>query len=96
MSDPVLNIEHLAKLARIQITGEEKLQLMQQLQSIVGYCSKLSKADVDGLEPLVHSFEYTANVWAEEDTAEEKPFVDYLTQNAPEIKENQIVVPKVL
>ena len=51
---------------------------------------------MDGLEPLVHSFEYTANVWAEEDTAEEKPSVDYLTQNAPEIKENQIVVPKVL
>lgn len=95
MSEEKLNIDHLAKLARIQLPEQEKKQLLQQLQSIVGYCSKVASAKVDDLEPMVHSFEHDDNTWAE-DIPEAIPAVDYLTENAPEIKENQIVVPKVL
>ncbi len=95
MSEQNLNIDHLAKLARIRLSNEEKLQLLQQLQSIVGYCSKVAAAQVDALEPMVHSFDHDENVW-NEDVPKTKESIDYLTQNAPEIKENQIVVPKVL
>ena len=95
MSEEKLDIDHLAKLARIQLPEEEKKQLLQQLQSIVGYCSKVASADTENLEPMVHSFEHDDNVWAE-DIPEMESGTDYLTQNAPEIKENQIVVPKVL
>lgn len=95
MSDSNLDIDHLAKLARIHLSEEEKTQLFQQLQSIVGYCSKVANAQVDSLEPMVHSFEHDENIW-HEDTPKAVDTTDYLTQNAPEIKENQIVVPKVL
>jgi len=95
MSNPNLDIDHLAKLARIHLSEEEKTQLFQQLQSIVGYCSKVANAQVDSLEPMVHSFEHDENIW-HEDTPKVVDTTDYLTQNAPEIKENQIVVPKVL
>ena len=95
MSDQNLDINHLAKLARIQLSDEEKTQLLQQLQSIVGYCSKVVNAQVDDLEPMVHSFDHDENIW-HEDTPKTTDITDYLTQNAPEIKENQIVVPKVL
>ena len=44
MSEPKLDIDHLAKLARIRLSEEEKLRLMEQLQSIVGYCSKVVAA----------------------------------------------------
>ncbi len=95
MSNQNLDIDHLAKLARIRLSEEEKAQLLQQLQSIVGYCSKVATAQVDSLEPMVHSFDHDENIW-HEDTPKTIETTDYLTQNAPEIKENQIVVPKVL
>ena len=95
MSDQNLDIDHLAKLARIRLSEEEKVQLLQQLQSIVGYCSKVANAQVDTLEPMVHSFDHDENIW-HEDAPKSVDTTDYLTQNAPEIKENQIVVPKVL
>ncbi len=95
MSELSLNLDHLSKLARIQLPEDEKRYLSQQLQSIVGYCSKVASADVDHLEPMVHSFEHEGNVWAEDEIAEGDT-VDFLSQNAPEIKENQIVIPKVL
>ena len=95
MNEQMLPIDHLAKLARIQLSEEEKSKLKQQLQSIIGYCSKVASADVADLEPMVHSFEHDANIWAE-DIPAERISVDYLSQNAPEMKENQIVVPKVL
>ena len=95
MSEQNLDIDHLAKLARIRLSEEEKTQLLQQLQSIVDYCSKVANAQVDDLEPMVHSFDHDENIW-HEDTPKAADATDYLTQNAPEIKENQIVVPKVL
>lgn len=95
MSEPTLDIDHLAKLARIRLSEEEKLRLMEQLQSIVGYCSKVVAAKTEDLEPLVHAFEHEENTWSEDIPDSTEP-TDYLTQNAPEIKENQIVVPKVL
>ena len=95
MSDQNLDIDHLAKLARIRLSEEEKTQLLQQLQSIVGYCSKVASAQVDTLAPMVHSFDHDENIW-HEDSPKVMDKTDYLSQNAPEIKENQIVVPKVL
>lgn len=95
MSEPKLDIDHLAKLARIRLSEEEKLRLMEQLQSIVGYCSKVVAAKTENLEPLVHAFEHEENTW-DEDIPDAMEPADFLTENAPEIKENQIVVPKVL
>ena len=95
MNESKLDIDHLAKLARIQLSETEKQHLMEQLQSIVGYCSKVVAAQTENLEPLVHAFEHEENTW-DEDIPDPIEDTDYLTQNAPEIKENQIVVPRVL
>lgn len=96
MSEQTFNLEHLSKLARIRLSEEEKSAWMPQMEAIIGYCSKLAAADVDGLEPMVHPFEQETNVWFEADVPEPVSHVDFLSANAPEMKENQIVVPKVL
>jgi len=95
MNKQALDIDHLAKLVRLRLSDEEKQSLSQQLHSIVDYCSKIAAADVDNLEPMVHSFEHASNVWAE-DVPNDEMSRDYLSKNAPEMKENQIVIPKVL
>lgn len=46
--DTVLHVE---KLARIELTDEERDRLTDQLIRIVDYCEKLRAVDTDGVEP---------------------------------------------
>jgi aspartyl-tRNA(Asn)/glutamyl-tRNA(Gln) amidotransferase subunit C len=39
-------LEHLAKLARIDLTGGDKKSLVKEFDSILGYIDQLKKADV--------------------------------------------------
>ena len=45
------DVEHIAKLARIKITQEEKEKLTQELGSIFGYIGKLNQLDTSNVEP---------------------------------------------
>ncbi len=47
-------IEHVAGLARIRLTREEKEKLGAQLSDILGYMEKLKSAPADDLEQLSH------------------------------------------
>ncbi len=40
-------LEHLAVLARIQLTDEDKVSLVKEFDSILGYIDQLKKVDVD-------------------------------------------------
>ncbi|MDR2396468.1 MAG: Asp-tRNA(Asn)/Glu-tRNA(Gln) amidotransferase subunit GatC [Puniceicoccales bacterium] len=91
-----IDIDHLAKLARIELDEREREIFLNQLQDIVGYCSKVCEADVENLEPMVHSFSHEGNFWAEDAPECRENGVDFLSRNAPEMKEKQIVVPRVL
>ncbi|MDR0647493.1 MAG: Asp-tRNA(Asn)/Glu-tRNA(Gln) amidotransferase subunit GatC [Puniceicoccales bacterium] len=91
-----VDIDHLAKLARIEFDEREREIFSNQLQNIVGYCSKVCEADVENLEPMVHSFSHEDNFWAEDVPEHCEDGVDFLSPNAPEMKEGQIVVPRVL
>lgn len=91
-----IDIDHLAKLARIELDGHKRETFLNQLQDIVGYCSKVCEAGVENLEPRVHSFSHEGNFWAEDIPEYPEDGVDFLSRNAPEMKEKQIVVPRVL
>ena len=45
------DIEHIAKLARIKLTEEEKAKLTGELGAILTYVSKLNEIDTKGVEP---------------------------------------------
>ena len=91
-----IDIEHLAKLAYIELNDSERQDFLNQLLHIVDYCSKVCAAEVDHLEPMVHSFSHAENFWHEDTTVEEASHPDFLTEHAPSLKSNQVVVPKVL
>ena len=42
----VAELEHLAKLARIKLTEDDKKSLVKEFDSILGYIDQLKKADV--------------------------------------------------
>lgn len=95
MSQPAaLNIDHVAKLARIALTPEEKTRFSAQLGDVLHHIEQLSKVDVSGVEPTAHAFP-VVNVWADDVARPGLPVADAL-RNAPAQRDNMIVVPKVV
>lgn len=87
-------VEHVAKLARLQLTGEELDRYGRQLGAILDYIAKLEKLDVSGLEPLAHAVD-TDNVFRE-DAPRPSISRDAALQNAPEKTGDFFVVPKIV
>ncbi len=95
MSQPTdLNIDRVAKLARLALTPEEKATFAQQLGDVLHHIEQLGKVDVTGVEPTAHAFAVT-NVWAE-DVARPGLPVEQALRNAPAQRDHMIVVPKVV
>lgn len=94
MSAPQLNIEHVAKLARLALTPEEKVRFSQQLGDVLHHIEQLAKVDVTGVEPTAHAFA-VHNVW-QDDVPQPGLPVELALKNAPAQRDNMIVVPKVV
>lgn len=87
-------IEHIAKLARLEVTEQEANMYSQQLSKVLEYFEQIAKIDTSGVEPLVTPSEIES-FWREdinraEFTAEE------MTQNAPSKAGNLFKVPPVV
>ena len=89
-----LNIDHIANLARIALTPEEKARFSTQLADVLGYIEELNQVDVTGVEPTAHAFP-VHNVWSE-DVAREALPVEAALRNAPAQRDNMISVPTVV
>lgn len=95
MSKPhTIDIDYVANLARIALTDEEKKLFSGQLDDVLTYIEKLNTVDVSGVEPMAHAFALT-NVW-EEDCAVPPLPVEVVLKNAPAVRQNMVVVPKVV
>lgn len=92
---PTIDIDYVANLARLELTGEEKAKLSVQLKDILGYFEKLNAVDVTDVEPMAHAHS-VFNVWREGDLSGETYSPEVLMKMAPEQRENQVVVPKVV
>ncbi len=95
MSAPTdLNIDHIANLARLALTPEEKTKFAAQLSDVLANIEQLKKVDVTGVEPTAHGFPIF-NVWAD-DVAQPGLPVEVALKNAPAQRSNMVVVPKVV
>jgi aspartyl-tRNA(Asn)/glutamyl-tRNA(Gln) amidotransferase subunit C len=95
MSSPTdLNIDHVAHLARLALTPDEKAKFSEQLGDVLKYIEQLKKVDVSGVEPTAHAYP-VYNVWAD-DVAQPGLPVEAALKNAPSQRNNMIVVPKVV
>ncbi len=92
---PNIDIDYVANLARLDMSTEEKAKLGGQLDDILGYFEKLNAVDVEGVEPMAHAHR-VFNVWREGDEPGETYGPEVLTKMAPEQRDNQVVVPKVV
>ena len=49
-----MDIEHVAKLARLKLTDAEKKQFSNQMGTIIKYIEKLNELDTENVEPTAH------------------------------------------
>ena len=99
-------VEHIAKLARMELTEEEKEKFTKELSSILGYVEKLGKADtskakiiaqITGLENVMSEDEFTpTSRRGRQKTENRKQKVKKLLKEAPSKKGDYIKVPKIL
>lgn len=94
MGITVNDVEHVAKLARLDITDEEKQQFTEQLNAILKYASKLNELDTTNVEPTSHVLPL-ANVMREDETKPSWP-LEQVMANAPDEQDGQFKVPAVL
>lgn len=87
-------VEKVAKLARLQLSGEELDRYGAQLGAILDYIAKLEKIDVNGLEPLAHAVD-TFNVFRD-DVPRPSLSRDAALRNAPEKTGDFFIVPKII
>ena len=87
-------VEHVAKLGRLELTAEELETFGRQLSDVLTYIEKLNQLDTSKVEPMSHAVDLT-NVFREDATGESLP-VDEALGNAPERDGGFFKVPKVL
>lgn len=87
-------VEHIANLARLQLSEEEKNRYREQLSDILDYVAQLQALDTSGIPP-------TSSVLPERSVLrpdEPRPGLplDELLRNAPAAEKGQFRVPPVL
>ena len=94
MAVSVRDVEHVAALARLSFSEDEKLRLTTELNSILEYMEQLNGLDTSNVQPLEHVVDihrvlrpdtHVAGVTREE-----------ALQNAPARTEQFFKVPKVI
>ena len=88
------DVEHVAKLARLELTAEELALYTRQLGDILKYVEKLDQADTAGVEPLVHAAG-SGNVFREDQVQPSLGQAQALEQ-APDADGVFFRVPKVI
>ena len=87
------DIEYVAKLAKLNLTEEEKEKFIPQMADIVEFANKISELDTDNVEPTQHILE-THNVFRKDEVVPSYKR-DEILKNAPEKEAGCIIVPGV-
>ncbi len=87
-------VEHVAKLARLAVTEEEKERYSQQLSNILTYIEKLKELDTSRVEPTSHVLPMK-NIFREDEVRPSLPREEIL-KNAPDRTEEFFRVPKII
>lgn len=94
MSIETKDVDHVANLARLNLTEEEREFYTEKLNSILQYVNKLNELDTDHVEPTTHVLPLS-NVMRE-DEVHESLTSEKVFRNAPEEEDEQFKVPAVL
>lgn len=88
------DVEHVAKLARLNLTEEEVENFTQQLGNILDYIHNLEKINTEMIEPTAHTLTIR-NVFRE-DELKESLDLETVFNNAAEKEGTYFKTPKIM
>lgn len=86
-------VEHIAQLARLTLSDEEKALYAAQLSSILDYAARLQSVDVSGIPPTFSVLPEDGELRPDE--AHPGLETGVLLENAPQAQDDQFRVPPV-
>ena len=87
-------VEHIAALARLALTEDEKRQFADQLSDILDYAARLEELDTDHIPPTASVLNLTLRL--REDRSTPPLSQANVLRNAPQTRDGQFKVPPVL
>ncbi|MFH0702236.1 MAG: Asp-tRNA(Asn)/Glu-tRNA(Gln) amidotransferase subunit GatC [bacterium] len=89
----IKEVEHVAKLARLELKEEEKSRFAEQISNILDYFNQLSEVNTENIEPMTQAIP-TINIMREDKVCQEFDR-DEILANAPLEEDNYFKVPKI-
>ena len=87
-------VQHVARLARLDLDDDEARKMQEQLGDILGYIGLLEELDLDDIPPTSHVIKMD-NVMREDEVKPSLPVGKGLA-NAPEKEGNAFKVPRII
>jgi aspartyl-tRNA(Asn)/glutamyl-tRNA(Gln) amidotransferase subunit C len=87
-------VEHIAWLARIELSEEEKQLFLKQFNDILAYFQKISEVDTESIEPTYHVIDLK-NVFRSDEVKPSLP-VEEALRNAPRREKTFIKAPRIV
>lgn len=94
MSLSTQDVEKVARLARLAMTGEEIETARAQLNGIFDLIAEMQAVDTSGVEPMSHSQDLSQRL--REDRVTETDQRDAFQRIAPQVEAGLYLVPKVI
>ena len=85
-------VKEIASLARLDLTDEETEMFVSQFRDILDYVSILNEVDTENVPPAYLS-SANKSVTREDEIEESVPTQEFLS-NAPQSKDNYVVIPR--
>lgn len=87
-------VEHVARLARLELTPDEVERFRGQLSAVLERAQRIQALELDDVAPTAHPVDI-ANVWRADAVV---PFedVEAILANAPQLEDGRFRVPQIL
>ena len=89
----IKDVEHVAKLARLELSEDEKEKFTKQLGDVLKHVDAMNEVDTSNVEPMAHAIDFV-NVMREDEVFYEQT-KDELMKNAPYEEDGFFRVPKI-
>ena len=89
-----IEIEHVARLARLELTDEEKARLREQLGAILEHAARVGEVAAEDVPPTSYAIP-RSNVFRPDELTPSLPTEEVLA-NAPEAEADRFKVPRIV
>ncbi len=87
-------VDHVARLARLDLTDDERERMRAELTQILEHAERIQALDLDGVPPTSHSVSIRNAMRPDEVTPSLEP--SEVLANAPEVEDGRIKVPRII